>query len=415
MEENKKNIFNKSHFSKNIKSLFIKESQNYYNKHRLNLKLKSLIRKEKSLNDRKIIDFNYGKMFHFFKVNMKKFDDGQLKRKNFYKSLYEENTRFNKEYQKNFSSNTQITHKQTKPNIKSKTFQKFYDKHQITDTSKQVNNLFKRDPLLVSNNDIKLFYMSKETENGEDEFDDEALKYVNKLENNINQKSVLNKVRNALFNNKKRKKEKKLSLNKEKDFPIIEDSKSMHEKNKIKNLKNEFISKNYYKKYSMDMKRYNRNLKEMISKLNKTNNNDFNFKNKHLSFENNNKNYNNKRNGNTLNLHDIDNENQKTNYYSSYSCNINKKLRTSFNDDKNKKMKDNRSSSNQIESLYNELFKIKKNISRHEKKNENEIKYLYTIFGNNNSGKKFKQSFIENQKLLKLDRELVYSINSFND
>jgi hypothetical protein len=346
---------------------------------------------------------------------MKKFDDGQLNRKNFYKSLYEENTRFNKEYQKNFSSNTQITHKQTKPNIKSKTFQKFYDKHQITDTSKQVNNLFKRDPLLVSNNDIKLFYMSKETENGEDEFDDEALKYVNKLENNINQKSVLNKVRNALFNNKKRKKEKKLSLNKEKDFPIIEDSKSMHEKNKIKNLKNEFISKNYYKKYSMDMKRYNRNLKEMISKLNKTNNNDFNFKNKHLSFENNNKNYNNKRNGNTLNLHDIDNENQKTNYYSSYSCNINKKLRTSFNDDKNKKMKDNRSSSNQIESLYNELFKIKKNISRHEKKNENEIKYLYTIFGNNNSGKKFKQSFIENQKLLKLDKELVYSVNSFND
>ena len=415
MEENKKNIFNKSHFSKNIKSLFIKESQNFYNKHRLNLKLKSLIRKEKSLNDRKIIDFNYGKMFHFFKVNMKKFDDGQLKRKNFYKSLYEENTRFNKEYQKNFSSNTQITHKQTKPNIKSKTFQKFYDKHQITDTSKQVNNLFKRDPLLVSNNDIKLFYMSKETENGEDEFDDEALKYVNKLENNINQKSVLNKVRNALFNNKTRKKEKKLSLNKEKDFPIIEDSKSMHEKNKIKNLKNEFISKNYYKKYSMDMKRYNRNLKEMISKLNKTNNNDFNFKNKHLSFENNNKNYNNKRNGNTLNLHDIDNENQKTNYYSSYSCNINKKLRTSFNDDKNKKMKDNRSSSNQIESLYNELFKIKKNISRHEKKNENEIKYLYTIFGNNNSGKKFKQSFIENQKLLKLDKELVYSVNSFND
>jgi hypothetical protein len=410
MEENKKNIFNKSHFSKNIKSLFIKESQNYYNKHRLNLKLKSLIRKEKSLNDRKIIDFNYGKMFHFFKVNMKKFDDGQLKRKNFYKSLYEENTRFNKEYQKNFSSNTQITHKQTKPNIKSKTFQKFYDKHQITDTSKQVNNLFKRDPLLVSNNDIKLFYMSKETENGEDEFDDEALKYVNKLENNINQKSVLNKVRNALFNNKKRKKEKKLSLNKEKDFPIIEDSKSMHEKNKIKNLKNEFISKNYYKKYSMDMKRYNRNLKEMISKLNKTNNNDFNFKNKHLSFENNNKNYNNKRNGNTLNLHDIDNENQKTNYYSCYSKNIG----STISDIKIDRKKEKNRSSNQIESLYNALFQIKKNISKYEKKNENEIKYLYTIFGHN-SGKKIKQSFIENQKLIKLDKELVYSVNSFND
>ena len=31
---------------------------------------------------------------------MKKFDDEQKRRKNFYKTLYEENTRFNKEYQK---------------------------------------------------------------------------------------------------------------------------------------------------------------------------------------------------------------------------------------------------------------------------------------------------------------------------
>ena len=43
-------------------------------------------------------------------------------------------------------------------------FQKFYDKHQITDTSKQFNNLFNRDPLLVSNNDIKLYYMGKDIE-----------------------------------------------------------------------------------------------------------------------------------------------------------------------------------------------------------------------------------------------------------
>ena len=409
MEENK-NIFNKSHFSKNIKSLFNKESQNYYNKHRLNLKLKSLISKEKSLNDRKIMDFNYPKMFHIFKVDMKRFDDSQQKRKNFFKTLYEENTKFNKEYQKNYSSNTDIKPKQTKPNIKSKTFQKFYDKHQIMDTSKQLNNLFNKDPLLVSNNDIKLYYMSKEEEK-DDEFDDEALNYVNKLEINVNQKSILNKVRNALFHNKKKKKGNKINLNKEKDFPLIENNNQSMDKKDIKNLKKELITKNYFKKYSMDLKKYNRNLIEMISKLNKTNS-DFNFKSKQLSFENNKTEKNShKRNINSININDMENDNLKTNYFSSYSSNTNQKKTNS--NEFSKKKKDNKSS-NQIESLYNELFKIKKNITKYEKKNENDIKYLYTLFSNN-SGKKFKQSFIENQRLLKLDKELVYSVNSFND
>ena len=403
MEENK-NIFNKSHFSKNIKSLFNKESQNYYNKHRLNLKLKSLICKEKFLNDRKIMNFNYPKMFHIFKVDMKRFDDRQQKRKNFFTTLNKENTKFNKEYQKNYSSNTDIKPKQTKPNIKSKTFQKFYDKHQIMDTSKQLNNLFKKDPLLFSNNDIKLYYMSKE-EQKDDEFDDEALNYVNKLENNINQKSILNKLRNALFHNKNKKKENKFNLNKEKDFPLIS-NKSMDKKD-IKNLKKEFI----IKKYSMDLKRYNSNLIEMISKINKTNS-DFNFKNKQLSFENNKTEKNShKRNINSINIYDMENENLNTNYYSSYSSKTNPKKTNLIEFGKKKKDK---KSSNQIESLYNELFKIKKNISKYEKKNENEIKYLYTLYSNN-SGKKFKQSFIENQRLLKLDKELVYSVNSIND
>ena len=408
MDDNK-NKFNKSNFSKNIKSLFKKKSQNYYNKDRLNLKIKSLISKEKSLNDRKIINFNYAKVFHIFKVDMKQFDAGQQKRKNFFKSLYEENTRFNKEYQKNYSSNTDITPKQTNPNIKSKTFQKFYNKHQIMDTSRQVNNLFKRDPLLVTNNDIKLYYMSKE-EQKDDEFDDEALNYVNKLETNINQKSILNKVRNALFDNKKKKKENKINVNKDKDFPFIENNKNTNKK-QIKKIKKELITNNYFKKHSMEMKRYNRNIIEMISKLNKTNNN-YNIKNKQLSFENNKtENNSHKRNINTINLNDIDNDNLKTNYYSSYSSNINP-IKINLNEF-NKKKKEKKST-NQIESLYNELNKIKKNISKYEKKNENEIKYLYTLYSNN-SGKKFKQSFIENKRLLKLDKELVYSVNSFND
>ena len=415
MEENKKNVFNKTHFAKNIKSLFNKESKNYYSKRRLNIELKSLISKEKSLNDRKIIDFNYGEMFHFFKVGMKKFDDEQKRRKNFYKTLYEENTRFNKEYQKNYSSNSQIKPKQTKTNIKSKTFQKFYDKHQITDKSKQINNLFNRDPLLVSNNDIKLFYMGKEPPEKEDEFKDEALDYVNKLESNLNQKSIVTKMRNAIYNHEKKKKNK-FSLNKEKEFPLIEDNYFGGGEKKVKDLKkNSRISKNIYRKYSMDLKRYNHKVKKIISHLNETNNIEFG-RNHKLSFEKNNteqnyhKKYSHNRNNFKNIFNDIDNENQKTNYYSCYSKNIG----STISDIKIDRKKEKNRSSNQIESLYNALFQIKKNISKYEKKNENEIKYLYTIFGHN-SGKKIKQSFIENQKLIKLDKELVYSVNSFND
>ena len=397
MDENKKGLFNKSNFSRNIKSLFKKESKNYYNKHRLNLKLKSIISKEKSLNDRKIMDFNYGEMFHFFKEDMKKFDDSQLKRKNFYKTLYEENIRFNKEYHSNYSSNIN----QAKPNIKSKTFQKFYDKHQITDTSKQFNNLFNRDPLLVSNNDIKLYYMGKDIKNG-DEYKDEALEYVTKLESNINTKSVLNKLKNSMS--------RKLKLNKSKNFPFLEDNISV-DRNRIgiRNLKTEFNSKNYYKQYTLDLKKYNNNIKQMISKLNQTTRDKYK---KHYSTGKN-KYYPNKRNTNFNSVfNDIDNENYKTNYFSSYSSNVNNKIFNS-NSNRNKKKKENKSQ-NHIESLYNELFNIKKKISKYERKNENEIRYLYTIFANNPS-KKFKQSFIENQKLRKLDKELVYSVNSFND
>lgn len=415
MEENKKNAFNKSHFAKNIKSLFNKESKHYYSKRRLNIELKSLISKEKSLNNRKIIDFNYGEMFHFFKIGMKKFDDEQKRRKNFYNTLYEENARFNKEYQKNYSSNSQIKPKQTKANIKSKTFQKFYDKHQIIDKSKQINNLFNRDPLLVSNNDIKLFYMGKEPPEKEDEFKDEALDYVNKLESNLNQKSIITKMRNAIYNHEKKKKNK-FSLNKEKEFPLIEDNYYNNSEKKVKDLKkNCRISKNIYRKFSMDLKRYNHKVKQIISHLNETNNIEFG-RNHKFSFEKNNteqnyhKKYSHNRNNFKNIFNDMDNENQKTNYYSSYSKNI---VSTISDINIDRKKEKNRSS-NQIESLYNALFQIKKNISKYEKKNENEIRYLYTIFGHN-SGKKIKQSFIENQKLIKLDKELVYSVNSFND
>ena len=431
MESPEKSLYDKSQFSKNIKTLFNEESKYYYNKHKLNIKLKTMINKDKSLNDRKLANFDYGKMFHYFKIDMKKFDDEQIKRKNFFKSLYDENTRFHNEYQKNYSTNSKVTTKKIRPNIKSKTFQKFYEKHQITDNSIQDNNLFNKDPLLVTNNDIKYFYLNKEIDNKDnvDDFNDEALIYVNKLENNINRKSILNKVKNALSSNKKEKKgkkENKLSLNKEGDFPFIDNNnnnKNNDKSKKNKNIKRDSISKKYYKKFSVDIKKYNNNMKEFIEKLNKTSN-DYRCRNRQISFEVNktdaNKNYIKKShtNRNKTNIfkifNNIDSDNLIPDYYYSHSTKINKLL-SDISTDRNKRKKNNGSNcSNQIESLYDTLFEIRKNIKKYEKKNESELRFLYTYFSKN-SGKKFKQSFLENQRLLKLDKELVYSVNSFND
>ena len=121
---------------------------------------------------------------------------------------------------------------------------------------------------------MKSFYMNKELDEDE-EYKDEALAYVNKLEMNINTKSILNKVKNALYNykkerkEKKEKKEKKLCLNKEKKrnvrkFPFIESENNENTYNKksrnFQKLKRDLMSTKYYKKYSSEIKRYNDNV-----------------------------------------------------------------------------------------------------------------------------------------------------------
>ena len=205
MEENKifGKIFQNSKFSRNVRDLFSSEFTQYYNKNRLNAKLKSLISKEKSLNNRKIKDFDFGKMFHFFKVDMRKFEDEQNKQKNFYKTLYEENLKFNQEYKKSYSSKIPSNNmNNTDNNIKSKTFQKFYNKHKITleQNSKKVNNLFNRDPLLDSNLGINIFYMNKKIDNDYlEKGKDDALNYIARLEEDINENSVLKKIKLNIY------------------------------------------------------------------------------------------------------------------------------------------------------------------------------------------------------------------------
>ena len=373
-----KNSFMHSKFSKNIKDLFSTEYGQFYDKNRLSTKLKYLISKEKSLNNRKIKDFNYSKMFHFFKVDMRKFEDEQNKKKTFYKTLKEENLKFNQDYKKNYSSKIPSNNLNSPDsNIKSKTFQKFYNKNRINleQNSKKLNNFFNRDPLLYSKNDIDLFYLDKDID--EDYLynnEDEALNYVTKLELNINEKSVLNKIKNIL-NRKKSKKEKKLNLN---DVPenSEDDFKNSISENKFNT---QFSSKG---NTITNMKRYNKIVQKEIQKLNSLNNNNISNKNKSL-----NKIYNLK-------------QDVKPKYYDTLS---------EFSKKRSKNIE-----SNQIENLYNEIIRIKKNLKQFEKKNSKELKYLYTAYSKN-KGKKLKLSLNENQTLFNLDRKLVYTVNSFND
>ena len=379
---NRKNIYINSKFSKNINDLFLTEYNQYYDKNRLNIKLKSMINKEKSLNNKLIKDFNYGKMFHLFKVDMRKFEDEQNKRRTFYKILNEENLRFNQDYKNSYASKIHsVNINKADINIKSKTFQKFYNKNKINteQISKNTNNFFNRDPLLYSGNAVNLYYLNKDLD--KDYLynnDDEALNYVNKLEQNINEKSVLNKIRNILNNKKKNKKEKKLKLDSEEEKSeddyyskndMTENDKSY--KDKSRNIMMRTTISN--------IKNYNKTVQREIDKLNDINNTT--IKNKSM-----NKIYNLKKN-----------------------MNNNKNIFTEAINKRNKTIE-----SNQIESLYNEIVRIKKNLKKYAKKNENGLKYLYTVYSKN-KGKKLKLSLNENKVLFNLDRKLVYTVNSFND
>ena len=381
MEKNeiyKKNIFINSQFSRNIKDLFRTQYNQYYNKNRLNVKLRSIISKEKTLNDRKIKNFDYGKMFHSFKIDMQKFEGLQNKKRTFYKTLNEENIKFNQDYKKSYSTKIESnTINNTENNIKSKTFQKFYNKHKINleIKSKKVNNLFNRDPLLDSVNNINLFYMNKDLDNDYIyNNEDESLNYIDKIEQSVNEKSILNKIKNIMNRRNKTKPQKNINIDSDEEnsfdeYYNINNETESNKSHKDKNL----LMKNYLN----SIKKYNKTIQNEIESLNKL------YKR-------------NKEKNKIYNLKSL-NKNQKINTLNGIRNKINKKIEI-----------------NQIENLYNEIIKIKKNSKKYEKYRIKELKYLYSAF-DKNEGKKLKMILNENQILFNLDRKLVYTVNSFND
>ena len=425
MEDNKKSSFENPRFSRNIKLLFKEQSNFNYSKNKLNLKIKSIITKDKVLNERKILNFNYNQIFHNFKNNMKKFDESQLKRKKLYTTLTEENKKFNKQYLKNYSPDIKIKNT-LQQKMQSKTCQKYKVENNLVDEK----NIFENDPLIISNASIRRIFMESDFNDNNDkheELTDKAITYMNKVENDIQQNSVLNRIKEKISSKKGKNKDNKFSLTKDNFFSSIENNIYNNlgfNKNK-KKLRNKLILNNH-KKYARDIKKYNNNLKEMISKLSKTNNN-FKFRKRHLSLEIQDsgdnsipkRNYSNNKflgKRNTIyNIYNTDNYNNYNNnkYFSSKSNNLVKNNFLNLTSERNKKKKEDKYSS-QIKSLYDGLDRIKTTIKNYEKKNDSKLKNLYPIFSSSQE-KKFKQNKMENQTLLKLDRELVNIINSFEN
>ena len=309
---------------------------------------------------------------------MQKFEGLQNKKRTFYKTLNEENIKFNQDYKKSYSTKIESnTINNTENNIKSKTFQKFYNKHKINleIKSKKVNNLFNRDPLLDSVNNINLFYMNKDLDNDYIyNNEDESLNYIDKIEQSVNEKSILNKIKNIMNRRNKTKPQKNINIDSDEEnsfdeYYNINNETESNKSHKDKNL----LMKNYLN----SIKKYNKTIQNEIESLNKL------YKR-------------NKEKNKIYNLKSL-NKNQKINTLNGIRNKINKKIEI-----------------NQIENLYNEIIKIKKNSKKYEKYRIKELKYLYSDF-DKNEGKKLKMILNENQILFNLDRKLVYTVNSFND
>ena len=204
--------------------------------------------------------------------------------------------------------------------------------------------------------------------------EDESLNYIDKIEQSVNEKSILNKIKNIMNRRNKTKPQKNINIDSEEEnsfdeYYNINNETESNKSHKDKNL----LMKNYLN----SIKKYNKTIQNEIESLNKL------YKR-------------NKEKNKIYNLKSL-NKNQKINTLNGIRNKINKKIEI-----------------NQIENLYNEIIKIKKNSKKYEKYRIKELKYLYSDF-DKNEGKKLKMILNENQILFNLDRKLVYTVNSFND
>ena len=420
--------------------------------------IKNIILTNKQLNNR-FMDFNFNKEYKQMHKTMTKFNSEQNNKKNLVSKLSKENQFFTKSYSNIIAS---LAIKLDKKNINYQTISNFNQKYKETSPSKQTENFFYEDPLLLSKRkELDNFYANEKKINT-NTFEDDSLNYSKKLLFGLDDNSPLNRVIKIIEtrNSKKKQNENNENLsevnNKKNINIIVNENQPLSDRNKS-NFKKKKL---FYKQFKdinkineineiKQLKKYNKAIKNILNKNNHErtlsqknlnelklallNNNNYllNNNNKTIkTYSNNEKDKNYKINTilssknvnnhfhiklgsikpvqSLIKMHKendlIDKEIEKmVPKQSKVHKSIKRKLT------KMKKLK----GSIQIHSIYKDLVKTKETVHEYEKEKEPKFKYLYSIFCDNKF-MPFQREERENIKIKKLDQELFRTVNQFH-
>ena len=429
-------------------------------------KIKNIIESNRELNHR-FMDFNFAKEFKQMRRTMNQFNSVQNKKKKLVSKLSKENTYFTKSYSNIIAS---LAIKIDNSNITYNTISHFNKKTENPIPSKE-NNFFYEDPLLLTKSkDLDTFYIN---ENNPNTRKDPSLNYSKKLLLGLNSNSPLNRVLKVIERHGKKKSlnsyfgdgenisvsgRQNISSKSSKNTFLEKKPLSDRDKNYSRNnnlLSQKLIDPKKIKEYNeiYKLKAYNKSIKKMINA--KAPDRKHTQKNVNIETLSSllNKNHKESREVNFGKLDLPKNDLRKSSrnakfkaifssknllidmpkkieeikptkkYYSRNYQEMSDFIKAGFNTrqknvhksfkrklTKMKKLK----GSIQIQSIYNDFLKTKDTVHQYEIKKEPKLKYLYSLFSDNHF-KPFQKQEEQNLMIRKLDRDLFWTVNEFNN
>lgn len=429
-------------------------------------KIKNIIESNRELNHR-FMDFNFAKEFKQMRRTMNQFNSVQNKKKKLVSKLSKENNFFTQSYSNIIAS---LAIKIDNSNITYNTISHFNKKTENSVPSKE-NNFFYEDPLLLTKSkDLDTFYTN---ENNPNTRKDPSLNYSKKLLLGLNSNSPLNRVLKVIERHEKKKalnnyigdgenisasERQNISSKSSKNNTFEKKPLSDRDKNYFRNntlLSNKFIDPKKLKESNEIhmLKAYNNSIKKMINSKapdRKHTQKNVNIEKLTLLL---NKNHRKSREINfgklDLQKNDLRKSSRNVKFKTIFSsknilADMPKKLedikptkkhysrnhqemsyfiKAGFDTKQNtmhksfkrkltkmKKLK----GSIQIQSIYNDFLKTKDTVHQYELKKEPKLKYLYSLFSDKHF-KPFQKQEQQNLKIRKLDHELFWTVNEFNN
>lgn len=429
-------------------------------------KIKSIIESNRELNHR-FMDFNFAKEFKQMRRTMNQFNSVQNKKKKLVSKLSKENNYFTKSYSNIVAS---LAIKLDNSSITYNTISHFNKKTESSIPSKE-NNFFYEDPLLLTKSkDLDNFYIN---ENNPNSRKDPSLNYSKKLLLGLNSNSPLNRVLKVIERHGKKKalnnyfgegenisasERQNISSKSSKNTTLENKPLSDRDKNYFRNnniLSNKFIDPKKLKEYNEIhmLKAYNNTIKKILNE--KAPNRKYTQKNVNIEklSELLNKNHRKSREINfgklDLQKNDLRKSSRNVKFKTIFSSknilvDMPKKLedikptkkhysrnhqemsdfiKAGFDTRHNKmhksfkrkltKMKKLKGSI-QIQSIYNDFLKTKETVYQYEIKKEPKLKYLYSLYSDNQF-KPFQKQEQQNLRIKKLDHDLFWTVNEFNN